>query len=537
MIPRGIRRLWIAILVFTVGGIWFSFRASHAWLASGFMDPVGHFGAQDEAVYSRVVLEMVARGKWLVPTFLGRFAYFKPPLLYWLSAMSIAALGASNYTLRLPSVLAAAGTCAIAWSWVSRERGFWAALVTVMLIASDHYWVMMSSANMTDAPLVFFSLAAVWGLSRDVRIQSKWTLWSVAVCLAAAILTKSAAALIPALTVAVCARSKRVWTLLGLAIALASPWFIYTSVTHGEWFWDEHILTELIGNSIGTTPMSTPDSNLVFYASRLFKADPLISWIGVIALVIAIWKRTANQLVIVWLACNCVALLMFRYHAAPYLLPVVTALALTVGFALPTISFRWQVSAVCATALAAGLVLYKDQAIQWKGTSVASARALEYYCDLGRDRRLFILQPDDEYFSAVLPLRKVFYGVIDHGGPQPRLPINWRALGVVVTQEEFENQAKWWPIYQARLARMGLYLDHMDWHDPRGTAVLLHDEVAAADLIRAHPELDFLVPRAFARDPRQHDLALEKGDRVFLLSKMIAQHSAVGPPWSCRVGR
>jgi hypothetical protein len=186
--------------------------------------------------------------------------------------------------------------------------------------------------------------------------------------------------------------------------------------------------------------------------------------------------------------------------------------------------------------LGAVLLLYKDRGIQWKGTNVPSARVLQSYCELARDRSLFILQPDDEYFSAVLPLRKVFYGIIGHGSPQPHLAIDWRALGVVVTQEEFDDQAKWWPIYQIRLAGIGLDLDGVEWRDPRGTVVLIRDESAAADFISSHPELDFLVPKAFARDPGKHYEALSTGEREFLISTTVSEHTSEAPPWSCQVG-
>src|ERR1700685_3694671 len=115
---RSRRALWTAG-VFALAFAWFSVRAAQAWLASGYVDPVSLYGAQDEGTYSRIALEMVERGNWLMPTFLDRIAFFKPPLLYWLSGISVEIFGVSAYALRLPSILAAAGTCAVAFQFVA----------------------------------------------------------------------------------------------------------------------------------------------------------------------------------------------------------------------------------------------------------------------------------------------------------------------------------------------------------------------------------------------------------------------------------
>ena len=480
---------------------------------------------------------MVNRGNWLVPTFLGRFAYFKPPLLYWASAVSVRLLGESGFSLRLPSVLAAAGTCTIIWFWVRKSRGILPAFAAVILVTTDHYWIMMGSSAMTDAPLVFFSIAAIWIVSRDLRIQHGSTLWLGAFLVASAVLTKSAAAVIPALTVVLCAKSSRVWMLLGVAVGMASPWFIYTVLIHGRWFWDEHVLTELLGNSIGANPMSTRDSNLVFYAGRLFVGDAVVAVVGTIAIVIGALRRTIKREAVLWLACNGAALLLFRYHAAPYLLPFTTALALIVGFCFPVTSWRTQMALVAGIAIAGGFSLYEDKSIVWTGTNVRSARALESYCELGRDNGLFIMQGDDEYYSAVLPLRKVYYGIIgpDLTGTNP--PMDWRRLGVVVTREQFDERAKWWPIFGSRLAAMGMDLNEADGYDPRGTAVVMEDEKSASAMIKDHPELDFFVPRAFALHPGEHYRAAGTAERLFLFSRMEAKQRDRRARWNCRVGR
>ena len=72
---------------------------------------------RDEGWYAQVVREMLASGDWLIPHYLGESRYFKPPWLYWCSAVSVSLLGWSEFRLRLPCVLASVAT----WMIVAKD--------------------------------------------------------------------------------------------------------------------------------------------------------------------------------------------------------------------------------------------------------------------------------------------------------------------------------------------------------------------------------------------------------------------------------
>ena len=65
---------------------------------------------------------MLAGGDWLIPRYLGESRYFKPPWLYWCSAISVSLLGWSEFALRLPCVLASVATWMIVADWAAREH-------------------------------------------------------------------------------------------------------------------------------------------------------------------------------------------------------------------------------------------------------------------------------------------------------------------------------------------------------------------------------------------------------------------------------
>jgi 4-amino-4-deoxy-L-arabinose transferase-like glycosyltransferase len=77
---------------------------------------------RDEGWYAQVVREMVAGGDWLIPRYLGESRYFKPPWLYWCSAVSVSLLGWSEFALRLPCVLASVATWMIVADWAARQH-------------------------------------------------------------------------------------------------------------------------------------------------------------------------------------------------------------------------------------------------------------------------------------------------------------------------------------------------------------------------------------------------------------------------------
>src|SRR5262245_7176146 len=101
-------------------------------------------GTGDVAFYTRgepreglVVREMLATGRWLVPLRPAGELTRKPPLYYWLAAVTLGALPESpERALRLPSALLA--TAAVLGTWAT-ARAVWgpaAALPAALVLAT-----------------------------------------------------------------------------------------------------------------------------------------------------------------------------------------------------------------------------------------------------------------------------------------------------------------------------------------------------------------------------------------------------------------
>ena len=58
------------------------------------------FRDPDEGLYASIAREMVSRGDWLTPRFNGLRYLEKPPLYYWLTSLTYAAFGFSEWGAR-----------------------------------------------------------------------------------------------------------------------------------------------------------------------------------------------------------------------------------------------------------------------------------------------------------------------------------------------------------------------------------------------------------------------------------------------------
>jgi 4-amino-4-deoxy-L-arabinose transferase-like glycosyltransferase len=133
------------------------------WLALGllplFLRPLWQ---PDEGRYAEIPREMLATGDWLTPHLNGVLYFEKPPLQYWLSAISMKLFGESAFAARLPLALAAFLTMYAVWRLAKRlgsDRPVWAsfaAMSCLLLYACGQ--ILTLDALFTS--LCVFSLAA-----------------------------------------------------------------------------------------------------------------------------------------------------------------------------------------------------------------------------------------------------------------------------------------------------------------------------------------------------------------------------------------
>ena len=101
---------------------------------------LGSFGLlePDEGRFAQIGREMAASGDFLVPRLNGIEQFYKPPLVYWVTALGYRLFGISEWTARMPSALAFVGilwlTGWMGWRLRGRRVGWMAALILASMV-------------------------------------------------------------------------------------------------------------------------------------------------------------------------------------------------------------------------------------------------------------------------------------------------------------------------------------------------------------------------------------------------------------------
>lgn len=299
----------------------------------GLMDP-------DEGRYAEIAREMLALKDWLVPH-LNFLPYLeKPPLAYWLTALSFQALGFSEFAARLPAALSALGGVFLTYFlgkavWGGRT-GFWAALI----LATCSGYVILGRLTILDMPLTFFlSLGLALGYLAYSRARRR-LLVGAYLALGLAVLIKGPVALVLAGLI------WGLWTLLdrrhsltfwlhpgGLVLlgAIILPWFILVAAKHPEfprYFLWEHHVKRFVAGSIHAKP-------LFYYGPVLLGL--MLPWIWLLPWALLRVRPTAHPGRLFLLLWAGVIVAFFSFSGgklAPYILPALVPLALLLGESL-----------------------------------------------------------------------------------------------------------------------------------------------------------------------------------------------------------
>jgi 4-amino-4-deoxy-L-arabinose transferase-like glycosyltransferase len=199
----------------------------------------------DEARYAEIPREMLASGDWITPRLNGVLYFEKPPLQYWMSAVSMKLFGLHGAAARLPLALAAALSMWCAWRLAKRlgaREPKWAFITTASCLIGFIVGQILTLDALFSAFVLLCFAAAVEAVAAraEARPALGWTLLCFA-AMSLAFLTKGlAAAVLPggALLLSLFftrgqadlrrAVLRVIFDPLGwvLAFALTAPWFI-----------------------------------------------------------------------------------------------------------------------------------------------------------------------------------------------------------------------------------------------------------------------------------------------------------------------
>ena len=151
---------------------------------------IGNYGLYEphESHFAMVANEMIWREDWVTPYLNGAPYLNKPPLLYWLIAISTTVFGNSEFAARLPIALSGYLGILIAGKWSKDLWGVKANRITVLMLSVTIGWFIFSHQILTDVLLATLVLSSNYFLWKILYKPQSWIYFfclyiSIALCL------------------------------------------------------------------------------------------------------------------------------------------------------------------------------------------------------------------------------------------------------------------------------------------------------------------------------------------------------------------
>ncbi|MGK0188149.1 MAG: 4-amino-4-deoxy-L-arabinose transferase-like glycosyltransferase [Verrucomicrobiales bacterium] len=236
------------------------------FIVASFFLFVGNHGLlePDEGRYAEVAREMTASGDYFIPTLNGFSHVEKPPFIYWVTTLCYNAFGVSEFSARLPSVLAALGTMFLTFQIGIMLGGTRVAWLAMIILASAVEFFLLARTLTPDMIMCFWITAAIACLVKHhIDKQRSIYSWLFFVAMGVGFLTKGPMAIVvptfAAIGLAISRRSESLqkldlpWNLGGLiSIGIALSWFIVASGRHPH-LYDYFVQTELLDRFLSSS--------------------------------------------------------------------------------------------------------------------------------------------------------------------------------------------------------------------------------------------------------------------------------------------
>jgi len=129
---------------------------------------------ENEGMYATIVSEMVSSGDWITLHFDGVRYFEKPPLWFWLTSVTVSAMGASELTIRLWSALSALGLVMLTYLLGRRLLDDRAAFFSAVILASSFVLPLSARRASTDLLFCVFLTLSIYGFVLTVQGASSF---------------------------------------------------------------------------------------------------------------------------------------------------------------------------------------------------------------------------------------------------------------------------------------------------------------------------------------------------------------------------
>ena len=299
----------------------------------------------DEGRNAEKAREILLLDSWVTPyqNFLPTLD--KPIPYYWLVAFSFKLFGLSEWSARLPSVLAALGCVFLVYRFARLQWGLREALWSCLILVTSIEFFVLSRVVIFDMTLTFFITLALFSFYVAVQLDhsrsAKLYCLLMYAAMGAGTLVKGPVALvIPGIVIFCYLLLSRKWFLLSrmhillgalVYFVVVAPWYLWVEARNPGYLryflWEEHFVRYL-------TPRFSRTKSWYYFFGVL--AVGFFPWSLLIPFTVRnLWKRTfsdANFFLLLWV------ILPFTFFSASnaklphYILPIYPALAMLTGW-------------------------------------------------------------------------------------------------------------------------------------------------------------------------------------------------------------
>jgi len=304
-----------------------------------------------EARAAQIAREMVERQNFILPSLnheVSRETMTKPPLFHWSLILTAAAAGWSNNVMHLPSALAAIGTVLLVYVLGAAMFGRRAGLYSALVLSSTLMFLTNANAARIDILFAFLMLAAITAFycaQKDPGQRRIMLLFYL--CAALAVMSKGPAGILLPLVIAVVFLWRRgqlsmlreLYPGRGVLLFLlvATPWYIGVAVTAPPELVQHFFFGQLSHWWAGSGAAGKAGKAAWYYLPYLFIGMFPWSIFLPLALVYAVsdalrQRQHAVALLLIWFLGGLVVFSLGGKKAARYLLPMLPAGAILLGY-------------------------------------------------------------------------------------------------------------------------------------------------------------------------------------------------------------
>ncbi len=314
----------------------------------------------DEPRYAEVAREMVITGEYVLPHLNGRIYTRKPPLLFWMSALSYKIFGVKEWVARLPVALTGVAVILLTLFIGYRFFGFGVGVWSALILSTTFWFVWQARRVKMDVPLTLFIMISILAFYFGTRETEKgkkllfYLLGFFAVGIGA--LCKGPVAFsIPGLTLGLyhihmrdfrVLKEKEFWISLPLSFMIYFAWLIPAILKVGSGYALEQVYYRTSGLFLHTKVHK--HGPLFYFYHYIIDAFP---WS--LFLIPAVWfgfseyedeERKAFTLLFWWFTANFIFFSLAATKRSAYLIPLYPAASVMIALYLerrnPVILFR-----------------------------------------------------------------------------------------------------------------------------------------------------------------------------------------------------